>query len=767
MDKVDFFISYRDSVTFDKQFAEWIGTVLEEEKYTVILQAWDFHPGWNFVEEMDDASRKADRTLALLSPDYFKSAYTTAEGTAAFAGHLHGEKGKLLPVRICEMGIEGVLGPISYIDLAGKGEEAARDILLKGVKKERRRPVGKVAFPKPPAPFPMMPAMSDAMPLRNPKFTGREKELAALQQRLQEGKQAALTQSQSLTGLGGVGKTQLALEYAYLHCADYRVIWWVRAETENTLSADLAALAAAMDLPEKDERDQRIILQAVRNWFQSNHDWLLILDNAPHPAKEFQALLPRGGGHIIVTSRDDHWDQVTRSVKVEVWPLEDAVKYLLAQTGETDVQIATDLARELGRLPLALAQAAAYMHGCGKPMAAYLTDFRAKHVELLRNPISVEGYDYTVATTWEISFAAVEKENPAAAQLLNLCGFFAPDDIPLDLLIPGKELFLEPLSAAFADPQALDEIKRVLNHYSLATAKGDDVSLHRLVQQVICYRMPVEQRKQWAEAAVSIVNRAFPTESHDVRTWPVCTRLLDHALIAADFGEGLEIASDATGRILNQLGLFAWCRAEFSRARILLERALTKFEKAYGLDHPNVAATVSNLGIVLKAEGDIEGAKKCYERALKIDEAAYGPEHPDVAIRVNNLGGAHLAQGDLVGAKQCFERAFTIFETAFGEDHPNVATLANNLGFLLQQQGDLMGAKQLFEKALRIDKTAFGPDHPDVAIDVINLGLELKAQGDMAESRRHIQQAYDIWLKFFGADHPHTKLAKAYLDSGG
>jgi tetratricopeptide (TPR) repeat protein len=712
LEKKDFFISYNKA---DRAWAEWIAQQLEQVgKYGVVIQAWDFRPGGNFVLDMHRALETCDRTLAVLSPDYLTSVFTAPEWAAAFGADSAGFKQKLVPVRVRDCKLDGLLSNIVYVDLLNLNAEKASKALLAGVDRgpvDRKAPrsfpgmadAGAHAQPRPPG---MLPDIWNVPHLRNPNFTEPGQRLTDMREALRSGRPAALA------GLGGVGKTQLAVEYAYRHAGDYAIVWWLRSEQPATLAADYAALAAPLDLPEKDAKEQAVIIVAVRDALRQRPDWLLVFDNANTP-KENRDYLPGAGGHVLITSRNAAWGGVAHAVPVKKWPPEVAAEFLLKRTGQADASAAGELARELDYLPLALEQAAAYIESAGKTLAAYLAIFRKHQIEVFRHGEPGTDYPDTVATTWEISFRALEKETPAGAGLLHLCAFFAPDNIPTGMITAGAEHLPEPLRAAVSDALTFDDAVSAIRRYSLLDTDSEaNLSLHRLVQAVIRDRLDEPGRQQWAEAAVNAVNKAFPNNSDDVRTWKECKRLLPHAIATTDLAEPLGIGLEAVARLLNQTGLYAFGRAEYSNARAAYERALKIDEKALGPDHPNVATDVNNLGSVLQALGDFPGAKAACERALKIDEKAFGPDHPDVAIRVNNLGGVLQALGDFPGAKAAYERALKIFEKAFGPDHPNVATGVWWLGTLLLASGDLPGAKAACERALQIFQKSLGDDHP-------------------------------------------------------
>jgi len=764
----DFFISYNSA---DKSWAEWTAWTLEEAGYTTVLQAWDFRPGSNFVLEMQRAASEAERTIAILSPAYLNANYTQPEWAAAFVQDPTGEKGTLLPVRVQKCDLEGLLSPITYINLVDLDETAADEALLQGIKQERMKPPVKPAFPKgAQRSVTEQPRFPGALPptwnvphSRNPNFTGRKEYLANLKNSLSSGKPAALTQA--IHGLGGVGKTQLALEYTYRNVAEYDVVWWVRSEEPATLAADYASLAKALDMPEKEAADQLLIIKAVKQWLEQHPKWLLVFDNAKDRAY-VNDYLPQGKtGHVLITSRNVNWRGIATLLDVKVLERKESVDFLLKRTGYTDKEVADALADALGDLPLALEQAGAYMEAKGRNISYYLNMFTVHKNKLLNRAVPSTDYPDTVATTWDIAFDEVMQISSSGADLLNLCAFLAPDDIPVELLNSGVQYLPESLTAVAGDPLAFDDAVDPLRRYSLVEITAETISVHRLVQAVTRDRLDEDEKKKWAEAAVRIVDEAFPFDSDDVGTWPVCSRLLPHALAAAEHAEVLNVASDSTGRLLNQTGVYLKGRAQFAEAKEMYERALAIGEATYGPDHTQVAIYVNNLGGVLKALGDMEGAKKMYERALAIDEAAYGPDHPDVAIDVSNLGGVLKALGDMEGAKKMYERALAIGEATYGPNHTQVAIYVNNLGGVLKALGDMEGAKKMYERALAIGEATYGPDHPTVAISVNNLGLVLQALGDMEGAKKMYERALSIFTEYLGEDHPKTVTVQNNLDS--
>ncbi len=333
--KKHFFVSYNRA---DINWAEWIAWELEEAGYHTTVQAWDFRPGSNFVTEMQEKLETADRVIAVLSQDYLEAKFTRAEWAAAFSNDPTGEKGLLLPVRVRDCDPEALLKSIVYIDLVDVEESKARARLLAGVKNERAKPPSKPKFPgvfqqaAQPLVFPgALPAVWNVPVQRNPDFRGRDDLLAELYASLNAGA-AGEARGRAVYGQGGVGKTQIAVEYAYRHTSDYQLVWWVRAETVASLAADYAGLYRKLALVPPDTNDQSYMNGAVRRWLEENERWLLVFDNAVRP-EEIADFVPRkGGGHFLVTSRNAGWGALCDEREVEPLASSDAADFLLRKT---------------------------------------------------------------------------------------------------------------------------------------------------------------------------------------------------------------------------------------------------------------------------------------------------------------------------------------------------------------------------------------------------------------------------------------------------
>ena len=565
--------------------------------------------------------------------------------------------------------------------------------------------------------------------------------------------------------MGGVGKTQLALEYAWRHAEDFDLVWWLRAEQPATLLEDYATLAGPLGLPASGERELAAIAEAVRERLSHRDRWLLVLDNA-NEADELKHLLPQAGGGVLITSRNPAWPFASK-LDVPTLNRSASIEFLLERTGQKDQTAAAALAEELGDLPLALEQAAAYLVETGLSLAAYLDLFRKRRPELWTAEKPPAGYPETVGTTWTLAVERLRKKTPRAVDLLSLCAFLAPEAISRSLLTEHHEALPAALAEAVADPLRLNGLVGALRRYSLVEVTGEGLSFHRLIQAAARHALGPDAQRRWIEAAVALMRSGFPYDRDDPTTWAPSGALLAHTLAACRHAEATACEFEGARLLLNKTGEYQLRRADFEQARINFERALAlaeeqlrrtefqqasdSFERAPGLaeenvgpEHAELAGYVNNLGCALRGQGDLADAKGAFERAIQIAESNFGPDQREVAIYVNNLGLVLRDLGDLAGARAAHERALGVDEEIFGFDHPEVATDVNNLGKVLQDQGDLRGAKAAFERALRIDEARFGPDHPDVATDVNNLGNVLKEMSDLAGARVDFKRALAI-----------------------
>jgi|GEM_PF-693125 len=605
---------------------------------------------------------------------------------------------------------------------------------------------------------------------RNPSFSERAEFLTNMEKTLAGGRLGALTLT--ISGLGGVGKTQLAVEYAYRHSEKFKFVWWLRAESEITIKADLAWLASQLNLPEAAQSDQNLTITAILRWLENNDGWLLIFDDANNP-KDVQDYLPKGGrGQILITSRWQDWTGYAKTISVQVWNKTSAVEFLLRRTMRNDKEGAGKLVEKLGYLPLALEHVGAYLaQNQLLTFADYLQKFEQQKLSFLaEGQLATDYHQDTIRSTWQISRQQLPFE---ATDLLKLCAWLAPDNIPLAMFLNNVEELPESLAIVAASKISFAKTVATLQQYSLAELNQENqaISVHPLLQLVL--REVGEERDQgqgliqhssksatitpqsfWLSSAVRLINVAFPIDSDDYRNWEECTRLLPHALAVSEEAERLEMEPSALGHLLTIVGIYLQSRADYQTALDLYQRSIAIGEKTLDAENPDVATRYNNLGSLLRAMGNLPSARIYLERAIVIGEKILGNEHPDVAIYYNNLGQLLQNLGDLPNARIYLEKALAIDEKVYGYDHPIQVRDYNNLGSLLRVMGDLPSARIYLERAIVISEKILGNEHPDVAIYYNNLGQLLQDLGDLPSARIYLERAIVIGEKILGNEHP-------------
>jgi tetratricopeptide (TPR) repeat protein len=790
----DFFVSYTQA---DRAWAEWVAWVLEEDGYRVLVQAWDFVPGSNWVQRMQEGSSQAERTIAVLSAAYLSSVYGGAEWQAAWANDADGPRRKLIPVRVEDCDRPGLLGGVTGLDLFDIQEATAKARLrdsISGAIRGRAKPdsppsfPGRRAIPRG-ARFPgALPTVWN-VPARNPNFVGRERALEDLDHDLRG---ASTITVHSLHGMGGVGKTRLAVEYAHAHAYRYDLVWWFAAEESRVLPDQFAALAARMGL--EPHSDPRALQVGVHDALRGVPGWLLIFDNADNvdDIRDWlpSAPIPPGTpGHVLVTTRRSGFAPLGPVHDVDVVEPAEGIRLLRARATALDEDIAAQLTEELGRLPLALEHAAAFLDRTAMDGRSYLALVRTR-ADLLFSRGSTDRGQHALAGLWDISIERINAENPASSQLLDICAHLAPEPIPLNLFSTHPDQLPDPLASVVADPLSYTEAVAVLVDYSLARRTPTGLQVHRLLQAAIREqhrRLRCEASgAQLSESATAVTGpqlRALRVLAADApeefidepQLWPRWAVLLPHVLIATSRVE--DVASDPSNnlelvaRLLERAGTYLTMHARNSEAGLLFERVLRFDEARYGSHDPLVASDLSNVAWVLKEQGDLAAARPLAERALHIDEISFGSDHPKVATDLNNLATVLRDMGKPAEARPLLERALRMGETDLGLDHPLVATRLHNLATVSRDLGEPTAARPLAERALHITENRYGAGHPNVAHCLGSLVTIFRALGNPAEAQPLAERALRITETSYGPNHPEVasnlgNLALTLVDLG-
>ena len=607
----------------------------------------------------------------------------------------------------------------------------------------------------------------------NPFFTGRTDLLAMLHDQLNQNRSAALTQSQALTGLGGIGKTQTALEYAFRYRDTYNAVFWVRAAGRETLIADFVALAHLLDLPGRDASDQLLVVAAVKRWLEQHEGWLLILDNADelHVLTDF--LPGEGAGHLLLTTRAQATGRIASSLSVEKMETGESMLLLLRRakllaadepldntSRNTRTQV-LHIVNELDGLPLALDQAGAYIEEVGCSLVEYLAVYKQRRVDLLKrqSKLASADYPYTVASTWSLSFERVEQECPVAAELLRLCAFLDPDAIPEVIITQGSNVLGPVLGSMATDPLLLNEAIQTLRRYSLIKRDPEAkiLNMHRLVQVVLKDGLDEQTKQQWAERTTLAVNAAFPEASFD--TWSRCELYLPHVHACVDLIDEHHLSFPQAVRLLHQAGIYLRDRGLYEQAEPLLQRALRISEQVFSPEHPDTAQLLNDLGWLYYHQGKYEQAEALYKRSLVIRERILGAFHPDTATTLNDLALLYEDHELYEQAEPLLQQALAIREHVLGSNHPDVAEGLNNLALVYYKQKKYEQAEPLHQRALTIRERALGSNHPVTALSLDNLGALYRHWGKYDQAEPLHQRALAIFEQMLGPEHPDTAIA--------
>lgn len=654
---------------------------------------------------------------------------------------------------------------------------------------------------------------------RNPFFTGREEILAHLHTALKKSKTASLTQAQAINGLGGIGKTQIAIEYAYRYRDEYQAAFCINASTNDTLNNDFKTLASLLNLPERDDRKQNIVIQAVKHWLTTHSHWLLILDNVDNLETIAKFLPEYGVGEVLLTTRLQALGMIAQSIEVKTMGREEGVTFLLRRIkaiahNESSMMVGSDvraqaagIVAELDALPLALDQAGAYIEETRCGLSHYLHRYSTRRKELLlrrgRFPIN---HPDSVATTWSLSFHQVRQESEAAAELLYLLAFLDPESIPEELLTSGAKELGPLLSTTVSDPVELDQIIELLLCYSLVQrdTTGKSLSIHRLVQVVLKEDMDWDTQRIWAERAIRAVNSAFPDVKLQNRER--CQRCLPHVEACMSYLKDYTLAFPEAARLFNEAASFLIMHGSYDFAEVLLRIVLELRRSTLETNHLDTARTLNDLGVLyLKLGRHQENVSEpLLLEAWKIRQGVLGEKHPAVAETLSNLASSYHDQGNytkaepfylqalgilenvtdidppllvqsyyslakLYHSQEKYEQAQNLLEKALakkqnlGDNHPMIASTLAMLAKVHQEQNEFEQAEEMGMAALRLREAISGPNHPHVATILNNLVEMYHMQGRYAEAIPFIARSLKIHEQAFGPNHLHMAYSLSNL----
>ena len=739
-----YFISHSKNEK-DVQLSLWVASVLREENSCEVkMLESGIQPGSNVNDFISDAISWADVVVVIMTKAFMKSNHFQEELVTAK---------KLLPIKFEDINFKiGLLGSLLYLDLSGLNKIAAKEALVKALKGVERT-----------SEQPQLPLTSNNirmrkkeanLPERNPFFTGRDDIFEQINTAFKNAKMVVVT------GIGGIGKTQLVCEFAYRSIDKYQFIWILNAACEMSLEASYREFAFSLGIPNISSMNLGELTNRIKLWSEINTSWLLIYDNAEGIGKQkLNIYLPQAfsNGHILICSRENEYDLGTIQITLGTFTNSESLAFFKSMIEGVSDSDANNLAEKLGYLPLAMNIAATYINQSQIQCSHYIS-----MLENLYDSNANHDFRKSISTYFQTSMEQIKDE--AAMQLLNLCAYCASNNIPMTMFIDGRDELPTPIKDALAPENALEHtrlINELTKHSLLSLNRNDNgdvlLSMHRLIQEVVIEK---HLDNTWFKYCLNMAYNIFRYDYGNLLSMNKFILYLPHVMQIANHGngklcEGTE-ALEKIARLFFEAGFGSYCEGNYTQALEWYGEALSIREKSLGYEHPDTATTYNNIALVYNNQGDYTRALEWYSKALIIFENTLGTEHPDSAATYNNIAGIYQNQGDYLKALEWYHKALAIRERILGQEHPYTATTYNNIAFVYYNQGEYNQALEWYEKALLISEKVLGKAHPDTATTYNNIAGVYNSQGEYAKALEWYENALLIYEKVLGLEHPDT-----------
>ncbi|MFD7613539.1 FxSxx-COOH system tetratricopeptide repeat protein [Streptomyces sp. NPDC059828] len=750
----DLFLSY---VAENRMWADWIESVLTRAGFRVVPRDVSAEPSPE--DGAVQAAETAARTVVLLSSAYLKSARAMAVWERAASEDPGGGRRHLLPLRVGDVRLTTPYIDRNPVDLFRLDEVHATTALLRALD----RPVQLADGVSPGPRFPgTVPKIWNAPP-RNPGFTGRSVVLERMRDQLGGGMAVVLPQPQTLYGLGGVGKTQVALEYVHRFMADYDLVWWISSEQVDDVIAGLAELAVRLgaqggeDMAAASQEAVDLLRRGV-----PSARWLLVFDNADDP-EQLKRFFPTGG-HILVTSRNQTWSQYGDALPVDVFLREESIEHLRRRAPGLTAQDADQVASAVGDLPLAVEQAAAWIAETATPVSAYLERLgqQASSVLALNQPA---GYPEPVAATWNVSIERLKERSPAAVRLLQLCAFFAPEPISANLLY-SKEMIeaLKPYDASLQEKLVLGRVIREIGRFALAKVDqvSNSIQVHRLVQAVIRSQLSEQEQMDARHAVHRILAGARPDDDEPIdnpETWQRFGTIWPHLATS----EARYCKEPETRRLLIDRVRYLWKRGDWQTAGELAEDLRDSWREMLGNDDLQYLYLRFHLSNIFRSQGRYTDAKELDEVTLERQKAVLGTSHPHTYMTTSGLAMDLGALGEYGQAMELATEAHEGFSQIFHESHPRTLAAANNLALNLRMVGHYSRAREIDQEVFDRRTEVLGPEHPYTLSSATSLARDLREVGHYEDSVTLLSRTYESYKQTLGRAFPGTLAAAKSL----
>jgi tetratricopeptide (TPR) repeat protein len=591
------------------------------------------------------------------------------------------------------------------------------------------------------------------IPFRNPFFVGREAELDALRRQLASGETAVIRQPpQPIYGLGGIGKTELAAEYAHRFSGDYDVVWWIRADQEDSIRAALIGLGRRMNLRDFNAEDRdyssRLVLDALQAGAPHAH-WLLVFDNVTRPGV-IGKFIPNGAdggyGHVIITSRLSEWQHELRTSGIEIteFAAEETIRLLRTRVPQLLDDEARRLAEVLGNLPLAAEHAAAYLAETGDPVQEYIEAFEQNAHELFKREADMVSAHAAVATTWSLASLTL---TPQAKVCFPLLAFFSPEPISEEVLLqPGRVRDLPPdLAQVLGSRNEIRRAARELARFSLAKINGvrNVIQVHNVVQAVTRGRIEIDDPERAAvlrDTVHTLLAASDPGAPEKEQNDPIYERSIHHLVPSG----ALECANIATrSLIINQVRRLH-LRGGYDESLSLGRRALSTWTLDFGPDDEQTLALAVEVGVALRTSGNVEEAYRLNSDTLERLKRVYGEEDDTYLICANSYGQDLRLLGRYVDALAHDERLLPISESVFGPAHFRTLNVLNNIAYDLRCVGRYADALLIDERTHADRERLFGYSDSNALMSRYNISRDLRRMGRYEDSLTVARELVEI-----------------------
>jgi tetratricopeptide (TPR) repeat protein len=613
------------------------------------------------------------------------------------------------------------------------------------------------------------------IPKQNHLFVGNEQLLNELQIKLHPSKESASAKTLPIiifSGMGGVGKTQLALQYAHHTKYPYTLKAWFQAENIEQLKYQYIKFAKTLGYAEK-KPSIKTALPFIKKWLLKNPGWLLVYDNVSN-YEEIKEFLPENSGSIILTTRQQKWpgafNMLNINVMTEVESIALVQSLIIRKVTESEKESIKELVGTLGYLPLALAQASAYIRQNQITVTDYLNLYKNHEQKLLADTALLEEtHSLPVAVAWNISLETIVKEarernqSILAMDLLNACAYMSAAEIPRDLLLA----WLKEGYPNLANPElVLAKLINQLWKYSMISMDNNgNITVHRLVQAAMRHRQQQALEKEnsdyplltleWYNKLLKVVNREFHRKTKILEDERRQRNLLPHLQTLFSYYQNIwpNESKFVLVPIINNIGTALFLMGEVKFAKSYYESSLLTLELHYGKEHVDLVYTLEQLNKVHRYLGDAKQAKELHERVLKIKEQYYDRDHVEIANTLDQLGEDYRYLGDAKQAKELHERVLKIKEQYYDRDHVEIANTLDQLGEDYRYLGDAKQAKELHERALKIKEQYYGKDHVEMTNILDQLGEDYRYLGDAKQAKELHERALKIKEQYYGKDH--------------